>query len=189
MGKRRERQRQRGEGRNSREGGDAHAGRKLGEVSGCVPPSSQPRQRTWRLPNPLRDEARLSKAAMHPGGQERALQPQTTATELELQPAVTARPADERRREGRGGEASLWRGSVGYQLSVEPGSCARPCRHRTGDELVWVSIGCLCASPAPPLALPCPAPPLVQISVLKGRVPPTSPHGPPPPLHQESSLP
>ena len=98
-------------------------------------------------------------------------------------------PGRQMRGGGRGGEASLWRGSVGYQLSVEPGSCARPCRHRTGDELVWVSIGCLCASPAPPLALPCPAPPLVQISVLKGRVPPTSPHGPPPPLHQESSLP
>lgn len=148
-------------------------------MSGRVPPSSQPRQRTWRLPTPLRDETRLSKAAMHPGGQERALQPQTTATELEPQPVVTARQADERRGEGRGGEVSLRLRSVGYQLSVEPGSCAHPCRHRMGHDLVWVPLGCLCPSPVPPLALPRPTPTLFQISVLKGSVPPTSPHGPP----------
>lgn len=53
------------------------------------------------------DEARLPKAAMHPGGQERALQPQTTATGLAL--LLGGRPqrqrAEARPAPGPGGEA------------------------------------------------------------------------------------
>ena len=48
---------------------------------------------------PLQDEARLSKAAMHPGGQERALQPQTTAMSLSLW-SLPARQREAEMREG-----------------------------------------------------------------------------------------
>lgn len=67
------------------------------------------------------EEARLSQAAMHPGGQERALEPQTTAAELQLvglarQTARGAKPV----------EASLLLRLGGYQHLYDGARSLRP---------------------------------------------------------------
>lgn len=63
------------------------------------------------LPVLCRQEARLSKAAMHPGGQERALQPQATAAEY----SWWSLRSRQQGAESLGGEASRLIRLAGYQ--------------------------------------------------------------------------
>lgn len=103
--------------------------RNLGEAKGmcpsllCPPQSSDPSpdKGLGSLPILCREEARLSKAAMHPRGQERALQPQATATNLQL--VVPAWQAARGREPG--GEASLFLRWAGYQDLSDGAGCPR----------------------------------------------------------------
>lgn len=91
---------------------DDHMGGKPGRGELTAPPFSAPQEvaqapraqllaqtKDLAASQPLQDEGRLSKAAMHPGGQERALQLQTTAMSLGLW-SLPARQREAAMREG-----------------------------------------------------------------------------------------
>ena len=134
-------------GRNRQEGGWPHR-RETWRDEWTAPPFSAPlrwfrppelrswlRQRTWQPPNLCRMKPDFPRQPCTLGARRGHFNLRQQQWASACGPC---QPGRERQRWGR--EASLRFRSVGYyqHLLVEPGYSAHPCRHRMGNELVWV---------------------------------------------------